>query len=120
MDAASREEANTASSQQQPAAPSVATAVLCKFLRSRGIGEEIKDFTRPSDTNIGQVQARLQQKLKIPAVFVCLHHAASGEAFLPLPDMTLEEAAELFGVRDAEGKPTVTFSAATTTEAFAL
>lgn len=92
------------------------SSVVCKFVHCRGLNTDIKDFSRPAATSIGQLQARLQQKLKQPAVFLSL--LSQGDSFMPLPDRTLGTIAALYGTTDAEGRLVVSFAASTTTEAF--
>jgi hypothetical protein len=92
-------------------------AVALTFIALRGM-PEVQKHSRPGNNTVGQLQARLQKRLKIPAVFLCLQ-LPSGESFMPLPDLALEQLAELYGLLDATtGKPALTFVASTTTEAF--
>lgn len=92
-------------------------AVHLTFIALRGM-PDVQKHTRPGNNTVGQLQARLQKRLKIPMVFLCLQ-LANNESFMPLPDLTLEQLAEFHGTKDPEtGKWALTFAASTTTEAF--
>jgi hypothetical protein len=92
-------------------------AVMLTFVALRGM-PDVQKHSRPGNSTIGQLQARLQKRLRIPQVFLCLQ-LPNNETFMPLPDLTLEQVSEVFGSKDAEtGKWVLTFAASTTTEAF--
>lgn len=92
-------------------------AIFLTFVALRGM-PEVQKHSRPGSNTVGQVQARLQKRLRIPLVFLCLQ-CANGESFMPLPDLTLEQLAELHGVKDStNNKWSLTFVASTSTEAF--
>ncbi|CUG01625.1 Hypothetical protein, putative [Bodo saltans] len=92
-------------------------AVNLTFIALRGM-PDVQKHSRPGNSTIGQLQARLQKRLKIPLVFLCLQ-LPNNETFMPLPDLTLDQLSEIFGSKDAEtGKWALTFAASTTTEAF--